>query len=690
MSDLRHTGTPNGAHSAGLRGPRTIAFTGPQGAGKTALLESILSVSGAVTRKGTAQAANTVGDSSPEARHALMSVEANVATAKYMDDSYTFLDCPGSVEFLGDTLNALNGADAAVVVAEPDPGKAAMLQPILKRLADLGVPHMIFVNKIDKAQGQVRDLLAAFQQASPKPLVLRQVPIWENGIVTGYVDLAHERAYVYREHAASEVVPIPKSVLEREKEARYQMLEKLADYDDHLMEELLSDITPPKDEIFADLKRELAEGLIVPVFIGSAAKDYGVRRLLKSFRHDVPGVEALRARRSAKGGDETAVQVLKTLHGASGKQSLVRVLSGIVKDGMTLYRADGKEERVGGIAQLLGDKQTKIPTASSGECVVLGRLESAVTGDTYASAKGAPALSRAEPLEPVYRLSIKTADRKDDVKVSAAMAKLHEEDPSIHYETNAETHEVLLAGQGEMHLRTALAKLARKYQLALETKPPQVGYKETIRKGATERGRHKKQTGGHGQFGDVVLEIRPLPRGSGFVFEDKITGGVVPRNFIPSVEKGIVDYLKRGPFGFPVVDVAVALTDGSFHAVDSSDAAFQQAARIAMSEAMPKCSPVLLEPIMAVEIHTPSDSTARINQIVTGHRGQILGFDGRTGWPGWDTVSAHIPESELQTMIVELRSATQGAATFIAKLDHLSELTGKLADHILATRAAAA
>jgi elongation factor G len=689
MSDPKASGTPNGAHSAGPRGPRTIAFTGPQGAGKTALLESILSVAGAVTRKGTAQAQNTVGDSSPEARNALMSVEANVATAKHMDDSYTFLDCPGSVEFLGDTLNALNGADAAVVVAEPDPGKAAMLQPILKRLSDLGVPHMIFVNKIDKAQGQVRDLLAAFQQSSPKPLVLRQVPIWENGIVTGYVDLAQERAYVYREHAASEIIPMPKSVQEREKEARYQMLEKLADYDDHLMEELLSDIAPPKDEIFADLRRELAEGLIVPVFIGSAAKDYGVRRLLKSFRHDVPGVDALRARRSAKAGD-TTVQVLKTLHGASGKQSLVRVISGTVKDGMTLIRADGKEERVGGIATLLGDKQTKIASAGPGECVLLGRLENALTGDTYASVKGVAALPRAEALEPVYRLSIKTADRKDDVKVSAAMAKLHEEDPSIHYETNAETHDVLLAGQGEMHLRTALAKLARKYQLVLETKPPQVGYKETIRKSATERGRHKKQTGGHGQFGDVVLEIRPLPRGSGFVFEDKITGGVVPRNYIPSVEKGIVDYLRRGPLGFPVVDVAVALTDGSYHAVDSSDAAFQQAARIGMSEGMAKCSPVLLEPIMAVEIHTPSDSTARINQIVTGHRGQILGFDGRAGWPGWDTVSAHIPEAELQSIIVELRSATQGAATFTAKLDHLSELTGKLADTILATRAHAA
>ncbi|HAH10573.1 MAG TPA: elongation factor G [Alphaproteobacteria bacterium] len=676
-------GHANGTHAAGRRGPRTIAFLGPQGSGKTALLESLLFVTGAITRKGSAQAQNTVGDASPEARNALMSVEVNTAITRFMDESFTFLDCPGSVEFLGDTLNALQGADAAVIVAEPDAAKAAMLQPVLKRVADLGIPHMIFINKIDKAQGLIRDLLSAFQASSAKPLVLRQVPIWADGTVTGYVDLAHERAYVYRENAPSEIIPMPKHVQPREQEARFQMLEKLADYDDHLMEELLSDITPPKDEIFADLRRELAEGLIVPVLIGSAAKDYGVRRLLKSFRHDVPGVEALAARLGVKAGEEAVIQVLKTMHGAAGKQSLVRVLRGTVKDGATLYRSDGREERVGGIVQLHGDKQTKVVHAGAGETVALGRLEHVVTGDTLATAKGQAALTRAAGLKPVYRLSIRTADRKDDVKVSAAMAKLHEEDPSIIYESRADTHEFVLAGQGEMHLRTAIAKLARKYQLALETRVPLVGYKETIRKSATERGRHKKQTGGHGQFGDVVLEIKPLPRGEGFVFEDRITGGVVPRNFIPSVEKGVRDYLQRGPLGFPVVDVHVALTDGSYHSVDSSDAAFQQAARIGMTDGMAKCSPVLLEPIMAVAIHTPSDATARINQIVTGHRGQILGFDGRAGWPGWDTVSAHIPEAELQTMIVELRSATQGAATFTATLDHLSELTGKLADHVL-------
>jgi elongation factor G len=241
-----------------------------------------------------------------------------------------------------------------------------------------------------------------------------------------------------------------------------------------------------------------------------------------------------------------------------------------------------------------------------------------------------------------------------------------------------------------MHLRVALEKLARKYGVDAATHPRQIPYKETIRKQTEVRGRHKKQSGGHGQFGDVVVTIGPLPRGEGFAFSDKITGGVVPKNYIPSVEVGVRDYLHSGPLGFPVIDVAVCLIDGSYHSVDSSDMAFRQAGRLAMTEGMPQCQPVLLEPIMAVEIAAPSEATARINSIVSSHRGQILGFDARPGWPGWDVVQANIPEAEIQTLIVELRSATAGVGTFHAKMDHLAELSGKAADQVLAHRGAKA
>ncbi len=670
-------------------GPRAVALVGPYGSGKTTLLESILMTTGAIARKGSVPQKNTVGDASIEARARQMSVEVNCATARYLDQTFTFLDCPGSIEFLQDTLNVLPGVDAAVVVCEPEPAKVQMLKPYLKRLDDLHIPHLLFVNKIDKAAGSLRALLQMLQDASDTPLLLRQIPIWENGIVTGFVDLALERAYVYRQHAPSEMIEIADP--DREKEARFQMLEKLADYDEHLMEELLSDVDPPKDEVFDDLEREMAEGLVVPALMGSAERDNGINRLLKALRHELPDVTKAAARLGIESNGEAVVQILKTYHSShGGKLSLARVMSGTLKDGAVLHGHNG-DARASGIFSLKGEAQTKVPEAKAGDTVALGRLENVATGDTLTSGKESKLPKVAiEHLTPVYRLAIATADRKDEVKLTSAIQKLREEDPSISVEQNAELHEIALAGQGEIHLKVAVEKLESKYGLKLLTHPPRVPYKETIRKGATQRGRHKRQTGGHGQFGDVVLEIRPLPRGSGFVFEDAIIGGVVPRQWIPSVEKGVVEYLKTGPLGFPVVDVAVKLTDGSYHSVDSSDAAFQTAGRIAMAEGMPECSPVLLEPIMHVKIHVPSDATAKVNGIVSGRRGQLMGFDMRDGWKGWDTVEAQMPLSEMMDLIIDLRSLTQGVGTYEMAFDHLAELTGKLADQVVATHKVAA
>jgi elongation factor G len=284
---------------------------------------------------------------------------------------------------------------------------------------------------------------------------------------------------------------------------------------------------------------------------------------------------------------------------------------------------------------------------------------------------------------------VQARERKDDVKLGQAFTKLTEEDPSLTVVHNAESHEVVIWGQGEMHLRVAGERLADRYGVPINTQPPTVGYRETIRKPIQIRGRHKKQSGGHGQFGDVVLDIKPLPRGAGFTFEDRITGGVVPRNYIPSVEEGVINALKHGPLGFPVVDIAVALVDGSYHTVDSSDMAFQMAGRIAIAEGLPQCNPVLLEPIHLVEIVCPSDATAKMNAILSGRRGQILGFDTREGWEGWDVVRAQMPEAEIGDLIIEVRSATAGVGTFTFKFDHMAELTGRTADQIVAARRAA-
>jgi elongation factor G len=335
----------------------------------------------------------------------------------------------------------------------------------------------------------------------------------------------------------------------------------------------------------------------------------------------------------------------------------------------------------------MGQEPTKRGEAKAGDTVAFGRLDSVKTGTALTEEKGKQvAIETAATATPVFGLAIAAKEKKDEVKLTAAIAKIIEEDPSISLTHSQDMGEMVLWGQGEMHLRVALERLVRKYGIDASTRPRQIPYKETIRKTAEVRGRHKKQSGGHGQFGDVVVTIKPRQRGSGFEFSDEITGGVVPKNYIPSVEIGVRDYLHAGPLGFPVVDVAVCLIDGSYHSVDSSDMAFRQAGRIAMSEGMPQCSPVLLEPIMAVEIAVPSEATAKVNSIVSSRRGQILGFDSRAGWTGWDVVEAHIPEAEIQNLIVELRSATAGVGTFHAKFDHLAELTGKAADHVLATR----
>jgi elongation factor G len=674
------------------KGPRCIAIVGPYLSGKTTLLEAILFRTGAIQRQGKVTDGNTVGDASPEARGQGMSVELNVATTTFLDDTYVFIDCPGSIEFAEEARNALKACDAAIVVCEPDDKKVPGLQLILKELDVLNLPRFLFVNKIDRTEGRLRDVLGYLQPASSKPLVLRQVPIWNDGIAVGFVDLALERAFIYREHANSEVAEIPDELREREKEARFQMLEKLADYDDELLEQLLSDIEPPPDRVFADLSRELAEGLITPVMFGSAEHGNGILRLLKALRHEAPGIADTAKRLGVPDTAQPTAQVLKTFHTAhGGKLSLARVLTGEFSEGATVYGASGQDARIAGVLAMMGANTHKAGIAKAGDTMAFAKLDTIATGETISTAKGeTPQLSPRQPQQGVYGLAISVADRKDEVKLTSAIAKLVEEDPSLSLDHNHDTHEMVLWGQGEMHLRVAIARLALKFGVKAETRPRRIPYKETIRKSVTVRGRHKKQTGGHGQFGDVVVEIRPQPRGAGFAFSDTITGGVVPKQYIPAVENGIREYMDQGPLGFPVIDVAVNLQDGSYHTVDSSEMAFKTAGRIAMSEGMPQCSPVLLEPIVAVEIHVPSEATSKINQIVTTRRGQILGFDSRPDWPGWDTVQAHMPESELGDLIIDLRSATAGVGTFNYRHERLSELTGRLADQVMTARKAEA
>jgi elongation factor G len=621
-----------------------------------------------------------------------MSVEVSVATTTFMDDSYTFIDCPGSVEFVHDMRAALPAVDAAVVVCEMDEKKIPQLQLILRELEEQKIPRFLFLNKLDKADATIHDALKLLQPASRSKLLLRQIPTFSGEIITGFVDLALERAFVYKEHAASEVVPLTGDLLDAGKIARFSMLETLADHDDELMEQLLSDVQPPADKVFDDLAKELRDGLVCPVLMGAANRTNGVLRLMKALRHEAPNVEATVKRLGVKAGNDPTAYVIKTLHTShGGKMSIARVLNGQVGDSTTFVTPEREAGRVAGVFKLVGQNHEKRGAAQAGETVALGKLDHANTGDTLTAAKQAhAALPKATPYPPVLAMAVSAKERKDDVKLGQSLHKLLEEDPSISVVHNPEAHEVVLWGQGEMHLRVATERLNDRFSVPVVSRKPTVGYRETIKKGVVQRGRHKKQSGGHGQFGDVVLDIKPVPRGAGFSFVEEIKGGVVPRNYIPSVEEGIIDALKQGPLGFQVVDVSVKLIDGSYHTVDSSDMAFRIAGRLGIVEGLPQCGPVLLEPIHQVEIVCPSEATAKMNALMSGRRGQILGFDTREGWSGWDIVKVQMPEAEIGDFIIEVRSATAGVGTFTFKFDHMAELTGRTADQIVAARKAAA
>jgi elongation factor G len=663
---------------------RVVALCGPYLSGKTSLLESILYATGAIGRRGSTRAGTSIGDGTAEARRRGMGTELNVASVDYLGDQWTFLDVPGSIEFQHDAFAALAVCDTAVLVCEPSPERVMALTPLLKFIEDRHIPHIIFVNKIDSAEVRVRDMLSALQAVSQRKLVLRQVPIRRPAAdgseeTVGYVDLVSERAYRYRSSGASDLIEMPVEILPRETEARRDMLETLSEFDDALLEQLIEDIAPEKSLIYRDLHDEFGSDQIAPVLLGAGDRENGVRRLLKALRHDTPFVEQTAGRRALTSNDGATAECFKVLHQShAGKLSLCRLWSGTLNEGQSVGGL-----RIGTILRPFGQRLDKTATARAGEIVALAKVEALSSGQTLGPAGIAASPDFPTVDAPVFALAVSARNRNDEVKLSGALHKIVEEDPSLSFEARGETHELLLKGQGEMHLKVAVDKLAGRYNVAVDTATPRVAYRESIQAGTQQHARYKRQTGGHGQFADIKVEVRPLPRGSGFRFVDRVVGGVVPRNFIPAVEQGLIEYLKEGPLGQPVVDIEVTLFDGQYHAVDSSEMSFKMAARIAMSEAMPKCKPVLLEPILKVTVTGPSDSTPRLQRLISGRRGQLLGYDARPGWPGWDEVSALMPEAEVADMIVEVRSATQGIGSFRTEFDHLQELSGRTADRIV-------
>jgi elongation factor G len=668
---------------------RNIAFVGPHHAGKTSLVEAVLAHTGAIGRRGSIADGTTVTDHEPEDAAHLQSTTVGLAHTGGNEVEITIVDTPGFVDFFEETKQALVGVDAAVVVVEADAGRVVQTQAIVDYLESTHMPHLFVINKMDRPGADFSQTLAALQNAYGRHVVAEQWPLGSAEQFDGYVDLAEIKAYRFAPPTSSGQLgenpePVPADLEELVRNKHVELLEAMADFDDHLMEELLEGVEPTLEEIERDLCSECCHDQVVPVLVAAGQSGAGVAALVRAIEKWFPS-PALAPHLDAEGRpippDPSApviARIIKTtIHPQSGKLSIARILSGTVKADATLTNVSKRDEkaRLGGLYRLQGKKQEPIPEAGPGSIVAFGRLDSVATGDTLTSNGHKVLLPRVPVAEPVFAVAIKPKERIDEAKISQMLARIVDEDPALRLDRADVTHEMLLLGSGEQHVSIAVERLARKYKVEVETAAPTIPYQETITGGTEIHSRYKHQTGGHGQFGDVWLRFEPRERGSGVTFDDKIVGGVVPRQFIPAVEKGVREALLHGPGGHPVTDLHVTLFDGQYHDVDSSEQSFKTAAGMGVREALPKCNPVVLEPIAHVDVIVPTTYTSTVIQQLTGKRGQILGMNPAER-PGFDVVEAYVPAVELSRYITELRTATQGLGTYAWRHERYDPVPG--------------
>jgi len=635
----------------------------------------MLAHTGAIGRRGSIADGTTVTDHEPEDVSHLQSTTVSFAHTSAEGVDITIVDAPGFVDFFEETKQALAGVDAAVVVVEADADRIVQTQALVDHLESARMPHIFVVNKMDRPGADFSQTLAALQQAYGRHVVAEQLPIGSAEHFSGYVDLAEMKAYRFAGEAGTLPLrqeAIPAELEEPARRMHGELLEAMADFDDHLMEELLEGIEPPLEEIERDLCSECSHDQVVPVLVTAGASAAGVAALVKAIEKwfpspaHAPQLDAEGRPITPEASGPVIARIIKTaIHPQSGKLSIARVISGTIKSDATLANVTKRDEKVrlGGLYRLQGKKQEALAEAGPGSIVALARLDTVSTGDTLTSNGHKVLLARTPVAEPVFAVAIKPKERIDEAKISQMLARIVDEDPALRLDRADVTHELLLLGSGEQHVSIAVERLARKYKVEVATAAPTIPYLETITGGTEIHSRYKHQTGGHGQFGDVWLRFEPRERGAGVTFEEKIVGGVVPRQFIPAVEKGVREALAHGPGGYPVTDLHVTLFDGQYHDVDSSEQSFKTAAGMGVREALPKCNPVVLEPIAHVLVIVPTAYTSTVIQQVTGKRGQILGMNPAEK-AGFDVVEAYVPAVELSRYITELRTATQGLGTY--------------------------
>ena len=673
---------------------RNVGVVGHGGVGKTSLVESLLFTAGGLTRLGKIDDGTTITDFDPDEIKRKISINTAVAYGDWKGHRVNLVDTPGYGDFIADARAALRVVEAAVVVVDAVAGVQVQTEKVWKFASEYELPRAIVVNRLDRERADFFRTLDSLTRRLKGRIVPLHVPVGEEAGFKGYVDLAKMKAFVYADGKSSET-EIPADVADRAREWREKLVEAAAETDDDLLAKYLEEGALDEPSMLKALKSGIGRGTIVPVLCACATKTIGSHPLLDMIVQEFPSpaergeivgtdVKARQAATRAIEAKAPAVAlVFKTLQDPHiGKLSLFRVMSGTVKADTTLLNpARGAKERMGHIAWLQGKTQKAVADLGPGEIGVAQKLKETQTGDTLCDEAQPFELPRIVFPESAISFAIQPKSRGDEDKISNALARIAEEDPTVHHHFDPETKQLLISGVGNLHVEMTVERMKRKYNVDVTLLPPRIPYKETVKGRAEGQGKYKKQTGGRGQYGDTWLRVEPLARGGGFEFVDDIFGGAVPRNFIPSVEKGVRDCMKKGILaGYPIVDMKVTLYDGSYHDVDSSDMAFQIAASMGLQKVFMDAHPVLLEPVMNVEVTTPAEHAGDVIGDLNSRRGRIVGME-----PAGETavVRASAPMAEMLTYEPSLRSMTGGRGAYSMEFSHYEEVPSFIADKVV-------
>ena len=674
---------------------RNLAVVGHRGAGKTSLVEAMLFTSGAKNRLGAVMEGTTTMDHDEDEIKRQMTISAGLAHMDWAGYKLNILDTPGEASFINEALGTLSVVEGVIVAVNAVTKVEVQTERVWKKAAELGVSRLVAITMMDRERAVFAEVVDAMRRRFGDEVVAIALPIGEEAGFNGVVDLVEMKAYTYSGNSGKgKEEPIPADMASAVAEARERLVDRVAEADDALLEKYLEGTELSKAEIVSALQAAVAAGTVSPVSPVSATKNIGVDRIL-SLLEVVPSPKARKPQAATKaGGDHASVEiapdasapaalfVFKTIYDQfSGRVNLARVFSGkISTDTQLLNSRTAEKERTGNIILMQGKETKAIEDAGAGDIVALAKLKETGTGDTLSDPAHAVVFPRYEFPPPAISFAITPKTRGDEEKVSNGLRRLGEEDPAMAVRFDPQTKEMLISGTSQVHVEVILDKLKRRFGVEVDLHPPRVPYRETIRKKANAQGRHKKQTGGRGQFGDCWIEVEPLPRGEGYKFEDAIFGGSIPRNFIPAVEKGVVEAMERGVIaGYPVVDVKVKLYDGSYHTVDSSELAFKLAGGLAWNKAMSEAQPVLLEPVMNVEVMAPEENMGDIMGDLSSRRGRPQGSE-TVG--ELHVIRAQVPLAEMLTYAPQLRSMTAGRGSFTMDFNHYEEVPAHLAEKV--------